>query len=556
MRRAGPPSPLVESPRVRVMDRVIVRLLPTVPRPVVQRLSAPYIAGSTLDDARRTVAGLNAEGKLATVDVLGEEVTKPAEAEAVASAYHAVLDAIGGDQLDSSVSVKLTALGLKIDLDLCRSLLATVVADASARGIFVRIDMEDSTCTDDTFTLYRELRGARRDVGDRPPVLPATHGRRRGRSRGAAAERAPVQGDLPRAAVHRVPKSRRDPRGLRPDSGRAARGGVLYQAVATHDEWLLERALERVRGMRREDYELQVLLGVRERRASELVAEGHRLRVWCPTATAGTVSPSGVCRRTRRSRRCSRRRPPAASSRAARGRCPSTAGGLPAVDDQRLAADHRRVRRAEERHGSCDVLRRDEPPDGIYPAEVEHRLLAREVVESARLDDACRDRVHRDPAWGELDREVADQRLERGLRGAHERVVLGDRVDSRLERATIAEPSGIEGAAARVRERNARAFADSVQSQCFSSVSSAGRMTPVAAAWTKTSIGPRARDLLRDARGRDVAAHEDDLDAELAELGRGLLRSAVPACTRARSVAPRGTRSGARSPSRSPASRR
>ena len=76
--------------------------------------------------------------------MLGEEVTRAAEAEAVASAYHAALDAIAADHLDSHVSVKLTALGLEIDLDLCRSLLATVVADAAARGIFVRIDMEHS----------------------------------------------------------------------------------------------------------------------------------------------------------------------------------------------------------------------------------------------------------------------------------------------------------------------------------------------------------------------------------------------------------------------------
>ena len=124
---------------MRVADRALVRLLPAVPRAVVQRLSAPYIAGPTLDDARRTVAGLNAEGKLATVDVLGEEVRRPAEA--VATAYHMALDAIAEDHLDSNISVKLTALGLEIDLDLCRSLLATVVADATARGIFVRIDM-------------------------------------------------------------------------------------------------------------------------------------------------------------------------------------------------------------------------------------------------------------------------------------------------------------------------------------------------------------------------------------------------------------------------------
>ena len=57
---------------------------------------------------------------------------------------------------------------------------------------------------------------------------------------------------------------------------------ACYPAVATHDEWLLERVLERVEGMPRDAYELQMLLGVRERRASELVAAGHRLRVYVP----------------------------------------------------------------------------------------------------------------------------------------------------------------------------------------------------------------------------------------------------------------------------------
>ena len=267
---------------MRVVDRAIVRLLPAVPRPAVQRLSAPYIAGATLDDARRTVAGLNAEGKLATVDVLGEEVARAAEAEAVASAYHAALDAIARDHLDASVSVKLTALGLQVDLDLCRSLLGTVVADAAARGIFVRIDMEDSSCTDDTFLLYRELRNARRDnVGI---VLQSCLRR--------------TLGDV--AALAGLRPSVRLCKGIYVEPGEIAYQGrdeiresfvrVLdalleagcYPAVATHDEWLLARALERVEGMPRDGYELQMLLGVRERRASELVAAGHRLRVYVP----------------------------------------------------------------------------------------------------------------------------------------------------------------------------------------------------------------------------------------------------------------------------------
>jgi len=265
-----------------VLDRVIVRLLPAVPRPVVQRVSAPYIAGATLDDARRTVAGLNAEGKLATVDVLGEEVTKPVEAEAVATAYHAVLDAIGGDHLDANVSVKLTALGLKLDLDVCRSLLATVAADAAARGIFVRIDMEDASCTDDTLLLYRELREARREnIGI---VLQSCLRR--------SLDDVAALADL-RPSVRLCKGIYLEPASIAYQGRDEIRESFVrildalletgcYAAVATHDEWLLERALARLSGMGREEYELQMLLGVRERRASELVGAGHRLRVYVP----------------------------------------------------------------------------------------------------------------------------------------------------------------------------------------------------------------------------------------------------------------------------------
>jgi len=267
---------------VRVVDRAIVRLLPAVPRPVVQRLSAPYIAGATLDDARRTVAGLNAEGKLATVDVLGEEVTRAVEAQAVASAYHAVLDAIAGDHLDANVSVKLTALGLQVDLDLCRSLLATVVADAAARGIFVRIDMEDSSCTDDTFLLYRELRDARRDnVG----IVLQSCLRRTLDDVAALAELRPSVRLCKGIYVEPPEIAYQGREEIRESFVRvldALLAAECYPAIATHDEWLLERALARVEGMPRDAYELQMLLGVRERRASELVAAGHRLRVYVP----------------------------------------------------------------------------------------------------------------------------------------------------------------------------------------------------------------------------------------------------------------------------------
>jgi proline dehydrogenase len=267
---------------VRVADRAIVRLLPAVPRSIVQRLSAPYIGGATLEEGRAVVARLNAEGKLATVDVLGEEVTRQAEAEAVASAYHAALDAIAADGLESHVSVKLTALGLEIDLDLCRSLLATVVADAAARGNFVRIDMEHSGCTDATLQLYRELREAGRDnVG----IVLQSCLRRTLADVDALSDLRPsvrlckgIYVEPSSIAFTGRPQIR--------DNFLLALDALLeagcYVGIATHDEWLIERSLERVDGMERDDYELQMLLGVREERATELVEAGHRLRVYVP----------------------------------------------------------------------------------------------------------------------------------------------------------------------------------------------------------------------------------------------------------------------------------
>jgi proline dehydrogenase len=267
---------------LKVLDRAVVTLLPAVPRRVVQRLSNRYIAGPTLEDARHTVASLNAEGKYATVDVLGEEVTEAAEAESIANAYHQALEAIHGDQLESNVSVKLTALGLKIDLDLCRALLGEVVEDAAARDTFVRIDMEDSSCTDDTIALYRELRETGRDsVG----IVLQSRLKRSLADVDALAELRPnvrickgIYVEPPAIAY----QAREHVRESYLQVLDALLEGGSYVGIATHDEWLIERVLPRVAGLGRKEYELQMLLGVREERAASLVAAGHRVRIYVP----------------------------------------------------------------------------------------------------------------------------------------------------------------------------------------------------------------------------------------------------------------------------------
>jgi proline dehydrogenase len=264
-----------------LLDRAIVRLLPAVPKPIVQRLSSRYIAGSTLDDAVRVVKRLNGEGKMATIDVLGEEVAVPDEARAIAGQYHDVLARIEEERLDANVSVKLTALGLEVDHDLCRENLEAVVADAAARGTFVRIDMEDSSTTDRTLDLHRELRAAGHvNVG----VVLQAYLRR-------------TMGDLPGLENVRLCKgiyvepteiAYREYDAVRANYVRALEALVAqgtYVGIATHDEYLIGEALRIVDGLPSDRYEFQMLLGVRSGRGDELVAAGHRLRVYVPYGT-------------------------------------------------------------------------------------------------------------------------------------------------------------------------------------------------------------------------------------------------------------------------------
>ena len=267
-----------------IFDRAIVRLLPAVPRPVVQKLSERYIAGPELKDARETVRRLNADEKLATIDVLGEEITTEEEAAAIVRAYLDVFADIERCGLDSGVSVKVTALGLKLGYDLCRDNLHTVVEDAASRGNFVRIDMEDSSTTDDTLRLYRDLREQGHDnVG---VVLQAML--RRTLSDVAALAELKPSVRLCKGIYLEPPElAFQDYEAVRASYVRALEAlldAECYVGIATHDEWLLGegRRLVAERGLRRDDYEFQMLLGVRPERGDRLVREGHRLRIYVP----------------------------------------------------------------------------------------------------------------------------------------------------------------------------------------------------------------------------------------------------------------------------------
>ena len=230
------------------------------------------------------VADLNDQGKMATIDVLGEEITRREEASALLAEYEDVFETIERERLDSNISVKLTGLGLKLDHDFCRDNIAELVTEAAKRGNFVRIDMEDSSTTTETLEIYRELRdGGLDNVG----IVLQAYMKRTLADVASVADLRPnvrvckgIYVEPPEVAFQEFETVRI---GF-VEAIEALLDAGAYVAVATHDEWVVAEALTLIeeRGLAPDQYEFQMLLGVRPELGDELVREGHRLRIYVP----------------------------------------------------------------------------------------------------------------------------------------------------------------------------------------------------------------------------------------------------------------------------------
>ena len=261
-----------------ILDRALVRLLPSVPRTVVRRIADRYIAGEELGDAVETVARLNAGGRTATIDVLGEEVARREEAREITRAYLDAIEAISERGLDSNVSIKPTGLGLLLGYDVARENLEAVVRRAAEVGNFVRIDMEDASTTDDTLRIYRELR---EDGLDNVGVVLQARLRRTLDDVEALAELRPNVRICKGIYLEPEEVAFTGFEEIRLNYVRcleALDSAASFVGVATHDEFLISEA----KRVMQEPYEFQMLLGVREPLGDQLVRDGARLRIYVP----------------------------------------------------------------------------------------------------------------------------------------------------------------------------------------------------------------------------------------------------------------------------------
>lgn len=267
-----------------LLDRFVVATLPFVPKPIVRHFANPYIAGENLDDAIRSVKMLNRQGACATIDLLGESVSTPQETNDAVQRYLEVLETIKSDGLDANISIKPTQMGLALDYNLCRENYLKIIEKVREQDNFLRIDMEDNPFTTLTLDLYKDLRKEYPKIG----VVVQAYLRRTVKD---LDERLiPMKGNIrlckgiynepPEIAYKNFDIVRRNFSMLL----RKALSSGMYVGIATHDEMLVYEAYRIIDELKltKDKYEFQMLLGVTETLRRQVIADGHKMRVYVP----------------------------------------------------------------------------------------------------------------------------------------------------------------------------------------------------------------------------------------------------------------------------------
>ncbi len=254
-----------------------------LPGPLVRR----FVAGESLERGLAVAEKLNASGYLVALDHLGEKVTVAAEVHASAEAYHQAVEQIHRRGIRASVSIKLTQFGLDLSPGLCEVAVAELVARAAALGGAVEIDMESHEYVDRTLRMARAMH---RRFGCVRAVIQAYLYRSEEDLLALCEERIPVR--LCKGA-YREPASVAFRRKRQVDASYARLTEILLDrgvnpALATHDPAMIGHALKvaAARGLGREDFEFQMLYGIRRDLQERLVGSHHRLRLYVPYGDA------------------------------------------------------------------------------------------------------------------------------------------------------------------------------------------------------------------------------------------------------------------------------
>ena len=266
-----------------MFNNFIVSTIPLIPKFVVRRFAGPYIAGESIADALATVKKINASGAMATIDLLGEFITDKSQAIRDTAELKTLLKSINEQKLNANVSIKPTQFGLLLDAEFAYQNIRALIELAKEYGNFIRIDMEDSPCTQLEIDLYLRLRKEFDNVGlviqaylyrtDADVDLLISHKANLRICKGIYVE--------PEAIAIK------DRDGIRANYLKQIEkmfANKCYVGVATHDEYLVNEVYKLVEkyNVQPHEFEFQMLLGVLPKLRESIVKKGFRLRIYVP----------------------------------------------------------------------------------------------------------------------------------------------------------------------------------------------------------------------------------------------------------------------------------
>jgi len=268
---------------------MIAGILPYMPKKLVWMFSKEYIAGETIEEAIANAKKLNAEGIVTTIDILGEFITTLDEAEDNKNEYLQVIEAAEAAGVEGNYSVKPTFFGLLIDKEVAFKHIREVVEKAASYNNFIRIDMEDSPCTDMEIEMYRKIKEEfPKNVGlVLQAYLKRTH--------------QDIE-NLKEINTEENPVNLRVCKGIYVESEEISYKKYedinahflddielmfqekMYPGIASHDTPVIEGAYKLIEkyNVPKEDYEFQMLYGVTPALRKSILDKGHRMRVYVP----------------------------------------------------------------------------------------------------------------------------------------------------------------------------------------------------------------------------------------------------------------------------------
>ena len=272
-----------------MFNKMIAAMLPYFPKKLIWIFSKRYIAGENVNDAIKASKELNKEGIKVTLDILGEFIKNLDEAEKNKVEYLELIDTIEKEKIDGNYSLKPTMFGLLLDKDVCYNHIREIVAKAASYGNFIRIDMEDSPCTDLEIELYRKLKAEfpknvglvvqaylKRTLSDLENLMDI-------HSKEIPLNYRLCKGIYVEPAAIAFKKYEEINQHFLEDLEFMMKNGI-YPGIATHDKPLIEGAYKLIEkyNVPKEMYEFQMLYGVTPELRKSIVTKGHTMRVYVP----------------------------------------------------------------------------------------------------------------------------------------------------------------------------------------------------------------------------------------------------------------------------------